>query len=101
MTPAGTDSLDCYICEQPGADTRDHVIPKNLFAERPSNLITLPAHQSCNTNLSKDEEFLRAFVLSSAYEHHEAKQCSDASSSSVGAASDVSAHPETLSAKPD
>lgn len=68
---------ECYICARPAADTRDHVVPRNLFATPPDNLITLPAHSACNQGLSKDEEFLRAFLLARSYEHPEAKRLWD------------------------
>ena len=45
----------CYICAQPGADMKDHLVPSGFFPPpRPSNLITLPAHYSCQNRLSGD-----------------------------------------------
>jgi hypothetical protein len=45
----------CYVCIQPGADSRDHVIPSGFFLEpRPTNLVTLPAHQACHNRHSED-----------------------------------------------
>lgn len=51
----------CYICCEPGADDRDHVIPVALFEKpRPSDLLTLPAHHKCHDQL--DEEYFRLIV---------------------------------------
>jgi hypothetical protein len=45
----------CYICVQPGADSRDHIIPSGLFPQpRPTSLVTLAAHHSCHNRLSED-----------------------------------------------
>src|SRR5262249_47729355 len=47
--------LTCYVCVEPGADTRDHIVPSGFFPPpRPSNLVTLPAHYSCHNRLSED-----------------------------------------------
>src|SRR5229473_2183987 len=44
----------CYICVQPGADTKDHVIPSGFFPQPlPTNLVTLPAHYSRHNRLSE------------------------------------------------
>lgn len=55
-------SIDiCFICCEPGADSRDHVIPRSFFVEPISrafgNLVTLPAHKGCHDQL--DEAYLR------------------------------------------
>ena len=45
------------------ADTRDHVIPKCLFAPPfPPNLITVPACRTCNGLKSSDDDFLRDYL---------------------------------------
>jgi hypothetical protein len=50
----------CYLCAQPGADSRDHIVPSSLFSPpRPSNLVTLPAHFACQSKFSKSEDYLR------------------------------------------
>jgi hypothetical protein len=49
----------CYLCGELGADTRDHVVPKLLHVPPlPSDLLTLPAHRSCNGSIRLDEEWV-------------------------------------------
>lgn len=63
MATTKDDKELCTYCGREGADTTDHVIPKNLFAEpKPSNLITVPAHFSCNQETQKDEEYFMAVL---------------------------------------
>lgn len=64
---------NCYLCGQPGAMEREHVVPRGLFAVLPDNLITAPAHRACNASYSLDEEFLRVWLASTSYEHPEAR----------------------------
>jgi len=60
-------SATCYICVQPGADTKDHVIPSGFFPQPlPTNLVTLPAHYSCQNRLSED--YARAILAGMSYE---------------------------------
>lgn len=56
----------CAYCGMPGATTRDHVIPETLFLKpRPSNLITVPACISCNSEIkAQDDPYLRDFLYS-------------------------------------
>src|SRR5713101_3371185 len=62
-TAMAIDRAICYICREPGADTRDHVIPACFFpSPRPANLLTLAAHYSCHNRL--DEEYLRNLMAS-------------------------------------
>jgi hypothetical protein len=50
----------CVYCGKTGPLTKDHIPPKNLFAEpRPGNLITVPSCIECNRNLSKDDEYFQ------------------------------------------
>lgn len=55
----------CYICGIQGADTVDHVPPKNLFHEkdRDNQLITVPAHLLCNKKYEKDDEYFRDNIV--------------------------------------
>ncbi len=55
----------CYICGDPGPDTRDHVIPDCFFAEpRPKNLLTFPAHSVCNARFKLSDEYSRNILAS-------------------------------------
>lgn len=55
----------CVYCGEV-AETKDHVPPKCFFPKPyPENLLTVPACERCNQNLSKDEDYAR-IVLSSA-----------------------------------
>lgn len=76
----------CYICGKPGRDkdplNKDHVPPKCIFkttGENTSiNLITLPAHTSCNSGKKADDEYLRLIVLTKAAQvNHDAKELWD------------------------
>lgn len=54
----------CYLCGEPGADTRDHVPPRGMFPKEPKgNLITVPAHKACNEAFSQDDERFRNFIV--------------------------------------
>lgn len=51
----------CYICCNPGADDRDHVIPYSFFNKpRPANLLSFPAHHKCHSKM--DEEYFRVLA---------------------------------------
>ncbi len=54
----------CVYCGRNGPVTRDHIPPKNLFATRPSNLITVPACEKCNRAACKDDEYFRLTITS-------------------------------------
>lgn len=64
--PAGSDTQAanapgpiCYLCGLPGADTSEHVVSRCFYIEPlPSDMITLPAHETCNKSTSKDEQWL-------------------------------------------
>jgi len=64
---ADYDKKICYICGKENADSDDHVPPKNLFLKKyrdiGDDLITIPAHKSCNKLFEKDDEYFR-FCLS-------------------------------------
>ncbi len=56
----------CYICGKPGAKTKDHIPPKNIYLKHlrsiGDDLITVPAHEECNGKYSKDDEHFRFFL---------------------------------------
>jgi len=52
----------CVFCGDP-ATTRDHVPPKGVFPDpKPSDLITVPACDSCNSDTKLDDEYFRWLV---------------------------------------
>src|SRR5438552_2063759 len=58
-------STTCYVCGQPGADTKDHVIPKSFFGGKlPANTVTLRAHARCHDH--DGEDYLRFFLVQAA-----------------------------------
>jgi hypothetical protein len=57
----------CAYCGKKRSVTADHIPPKNLFpSPRASNLITVPCCEPCFKGWSKDDEYFRAVILSSA-----------------------------------
>lgn len=57
----------CAYCGKIDLITDDHIPPKNIFPKpRASNLITVPCCKSCFEGWSKDDEYFRATILSSA-----------------------------------
>ena len=58
----------CVYCGHNPGITDDHVPRKSFFPQpRPSNLITVPACNKCNSSIGKDEDyFLAAFMFSEA-----------------------------------
>lgn len=64
----------CYICAQPLAGTPqdiEHVVPASLFVrkKKAKGLITLPAHKSCNSGFSLDDEHFRLCVAALSVPH--------------------------------
>lgn len=56
----------CYLCGKPGADSKDHVPPKGLLPEPEYGRyqrITVPAHSTCNSAASGDEEYVRDLLI--------------------------------------
>ena len=55
----------CYLCGQPGADSKDHLPPKSLLPPGSNSFqrITLPAHKECNSGASADEEYVRDLIV--------------------------------------
>lgn len=57
----------CAYCAEIRPLTDDHIPPRNLFPKpRSSNLITVPCCETCQAGWSKDDEYFRAAILSSA-----------------------------------
>lgn len=57
----------CAYCSEIHPITDDHIPPKNLFPKpRASNLITVPCCEACRAGWSKDDEYFRVAILSSA-----------------------------------
>jgi hypothetical protein len=54
----------CVYCGAGGNLTKDHIPPKCLFANRPSNLITVPSCEPCNKGFSLDDEYFRLALTS-------------------------------------
>lgn len=63
----------CAYCGETRPVTSDHIPPRNLFPKpRTSNLITVPCCVDCQKGWSKDDEYFRAVILSSAKVSEEA-----------------------------
>lgn len=61
--PRGRES--CAYCDEPNAETRDHIPPRNLFPKpRPSDLISVPCCEKCRAGWSADDEYFRLAVVS-------------------------------------
>ena len=65
----------CYLCGKPGADTKDHIPPRGIFPKNPSGqLITVPAHRKCNNQFSKDDEWIRNFIIAVSWKSPKAQE---------------------------
>lgn|SRR5262249_2431391 len=54
--------LECVFCGKAAA-TRDHVPPKGVFLDPlPTNLVTVPACEACNSSTKLDDEYFRALI---------------------------------------
>jgi hypothetical protein len=67
----GIRSQGCIYCGAAFvAMTADHVPPKKLFPKpRPTNLITVPACETCNQSFSEDDEYFRFAMVTPSYDH--------------------------------
>lgn len=54
---------DCPYCGEKSASTRDHVIPRQLFTEVPSNIITVRACYDCNQEKKSCDEYLHDWLV--------------------------------------
>jgi hypothetical protein len=60
----GPGLTQCVYCQTKSATTRDHVIPKCLFVlPLPPNLVTVRVCESCNEGKSRDDDFLRDYLV--------------------------------------
>lgn len=67
---------NCYFCGKAGSDTREHIPPQGLFPEKlpkNTNLITVPAHATCNHNFTKDDELFRNIIVMESSRSKDAK----------------------------
>ncbi len=63
--PTTKEATLCYLCGQPKAESRDHIIATCFFAPPyPENMVTLPAHHSCQVKFSDSEDYLRIYLAS-------------------------------------
>lgn len=68
----------CYLCGNPGADTKDHIPPRTIFPKKPiGQLITVPAHYSCNHKFDKDDELFRNLVVAVSWRIEEGRKAWD------------------------
>jgi hypothetical protein len=65
----GVKSSTCYLCGKEGADSSDHIPPKNIFLFKTTDLITAPAHKSCNKKWELDDEYFRFAVVNMAFSY--------------------------------
>jgi len=48
-------SKRCYLCGKAKPDSKDHIPPRGVFPKVPKgNLITVPAHRTCNNEYSQN-----------------------------------------------
>lgn len=60
-----TDKQLCAICGTMPATTREHVPAEQFFSPpRPGDLSTVPSCEACNKGSQRDDEYLRAHLLS-------------------------------------
>lgn len=55
----------CYLCGLRGADSTEHVLSRCLYPDPkklPCDVLTLPAHRTCNQSTAKDEEAFRDLI---------------------------------------
>lgn len=58
----------CYLCGKPSTDTKDHIPPRGIFPANPKGqLLTVPAHKSCNGRYAEDDELFRNLVTAASW----------------------------------
>lgn len=68
----------CYLCGKPNPDTKEHIPPRGIFPKKPTGqLITVPAHKTCNIKFSKDDELFRNLIISASYRTPEGREAWD------------------------
>lgn len=73
MSKAKNNSI-CVFCGR-SATTRDHVPPKGIFPDpKPSDLITVPACDLCNSKTKLDDEYFRWLVATASGADEQAHQ---------------------------
>ena len=54
----------CVYCRSPKDLTRDHIPPRSFFpAPRPANLITVPCCRECHVEFTKNDAYLRNYLI--------------------------------------
>jgi hypothetical protein len=68
----------CYLCGKPNPDTKEHIPPRGIFPKKPTGqLITVPAHETCNGKFKKDDELFRNFIITASYRTPEGRKAWD------------------------
>ena len=68
----------CYLCGKPNPNTREHIPPRGIFPKKPTGqLITVPAHETCNGKFKKDDELFRNLIISASYRTPEGREAWD------------------------
>lgn len=68
----------CYFCGEPNADSQDHIPPRGIFPKKSQGqLITVPAHKSCNEGFHKDDELFRNVIISGCYRTEKGRRAWD------------------------
>jgi len=68
----------CYLCGKPNPDTKEHIPPRGIFPKQPTGqLITVPAHESCNNQYAEDDELLRNLIISASWRSGKGREAWD------------------------
>ena len=58
----------CGLGDEAGAMSKEHIVPKSLWAKKPSDLMTVPAHIICNNAFSADNEYFRTVIANNGHD---------------------------------